>query len=58
MNTRDFGSVSLKILIEKLMYNDLDQQMVRWIENWLSDQAQRMAIGTKSSWRQVTSGVS
>lgn len=57
MNTRDFGSVSLKILIEKLMYNELDQQMARWIENWLNDQAQKVAISTKSSWRPVTSGV-
>ncbi|KAK4806791.1 hypothetical protein QYF61_005587 [Mycteria americana] len=36
----------------------LDEQTVRWIENWLNGWAQRVAIsGTKSSWIPVTSGV-
>ncbi|GAB0204001.1 mitochondrial enolase superfamily member 1 [Grus japonensis] len=53
-----FDTVSHKILIEKLMKYGLDKQTVRWIENWLNGQAQRVVISsTKSSWRPVTSSV-
>ncbi|KAK4806805.1 LOW QUALITY PROTEIN: hypothetical protein QYF61_005601, partial [Mycteria americana] len=55
---RSFDTVSHKILIQKLMKYGLDEQTVRWIENWLNGWAQRVAIsGTKSSWIPVTSGV-
>ena len=38
--------------------NGLAEQTVRWIENCLNGQAQRVVISsTKSSWSPVTSGV-
>ncbi|KAK4829153.1 LOW QUALITY PROTEIN: hypothetical protein QYF61_002368, partial [Mycteria americana] len=44
-----FNTACHKILIEKLL---------KWIENWLNGQAQRVVIsGTKSSWKPVTSNV-
>ncbi|GAB0182921.1 mitochondrial enolase superfamily member 1 [Grus japonensis] len=44
-----FDIVSHKILIDKLLMYGLDEQTVRWIENWLNGQAQRVIIsGTKS----------
>ena len=56
--SKAFDTVSQKILIEKLMMYGLDEQTVRWIENWLNVQAQRVVIsGTKSSWSPDTSGV-
>lgn len=48
--SKTFNSVSLKILLEKLMKYSLDEQTVRWVESWLNGWAQRVAIsGTKSS---------
>ncbi|GAB0207654.1 hypothetical protein GRJ2_003231100 [Grus japonensis] len=38
-----FDTVSHKIIIEKLLMHGLDEQTVRWIENWLNGQAQRVA---------------
>ncbi|KAK4825025.1 hypothetical protein QYF61_023029 [Mycteria americana] len=51
-------SVSRKILLEKLLKCELDEQTVRCMENWLPGQAQRVVVsGTKSSWRPATTGV-
>ncbi|KAK4826088.1 hypothetical protein QYF61_005047 [Mycteria americana] len=53
-----FNTVCHKILIEKLMKYGLDEQTVRWIENWLNGWTQRVVIsGTESSWRPVTNDV-
>ncbi|GAB0206675.1 mitochondrial enolase superfamily member 1 [Grus japonensis] len=54
-----FDPVSHKILIEKLLMYGLDEQTVRWTENWLNGWAQRVVISSsaKSSWKTVTSGV-
>ena len=55
--SKAFHAVSHKILIEKLMKYRLNEQSLKWIENWLNGGAQRVAIsGTKSGWRPVTSG--
>jgi len=51
-------TVSHKIFTEKLFMCGLNKRAVRWIENWLYGQVQRvMTSGTKSSWRPVTSSV-
>ena len=55
--SKAFDTVSHKIL-GKLMKYGLDAQSVRWIENRLNSQAERVVIiGTKSSWWPVTRGV-
>jgi len=52
-----FDTVSSKILINKLL-RGLDEQTVRWIENWLNVWAWRVMIsGTKASWRPIASSV-
>ena len=56
--SKAFGAVSHNILIDKLTKYGLEKSTVRWTENWLNSQAQRVVIsGTKSSWRPVTSSV-
>ncbi|PKU39480.1 rna-directed dna polymerase from mobile element jockey- hypothetical protein [Limosa lapponica baueri] len=56
--SKAFDTVSHNILIAKLKKYGLDEWTVKWIENWLKDRAQRVAIrGTESSWKPVTSGV-
>jgi len=51
-----FDTVSHKILIDKLVNYGLDEQTMRWTENWLNSCAQRVVIsGIKSSWRSMTS---
>lgn len=56
--SKAFDTVSRKILIKKLLVYGLDEQTVRWTENWLKGHAQRVVISdTKSGWRPVTIGV-
>jgi len=56
--SKAFDTVSHNILLGKLRKCGLDEWSVRWIENWLNGQTQRVVIsGTESSWRLVTSGV-
>ncbi|GAB0180296.1 mitochondrial enolase superfamily member 1 [Grus japonensis] len=53
-----FNAISHKILIDKLLMYGFDEQIARWMENWLNGWAQRMVIGgMKSSWRVVTRSV-
>ena len=50
-----FDTLSCEILTEKLMKYGLDEQRVKWTENWLNGWAQRMVIsGMKSSWRPIS----
>lgn len=47
-----FDSVFHEILIEKLLKYGLDEQVVKWIENWLNGQSQSTVIsGAKTSRR-------
>ena len=53
-----FDTVSHNILLGKLRKCRLDEQTVRWIENWLNGRAQSVVISdAESGWRPVTSGV-
>ena len=52
-----FDTVSHNILVMKLRKYDIDEWLVRWTENWLTVQVQRVVISdTGSGWRPVTSG--
>ena len=56
--SKAFNSVSHDILLAKLRKCGIDEWTVRWVENWLTGQAQRVVIrGAESGWRPVTSGV-
>jgi len=53
-----FDTAFHKIRIEKLLKCGLDEQTVRWTENWLNGQAHRVVVShKKASWRSVSSGV-
>ncbi|PKU45943.1 rna-directed dna polymerase from mobile element jockey-like [Limosa lapponica baueri] len=48
----DFDTVCCKILIDKLLMDELDEQTMRWIKNWLKGWAQRVMISSAtSSWK-------
>ena len=53
-----FDTVSHHILLGKLRKCGLDEQTVRWIENWLNGRTQRVVVisPAESSWRSVASG--
>ena len=53
-----FDKVSHGKLVVKMRRVGLDERMVRWIGNWLSDRRQRVVInGVVSGWERVESGV-
>ena len=48
--SKAFDIASFKILIEKLVKYELDEQTVKWTQNWLNDHVQGVIVsGTKSS---------
>jgi len=51
--SKPFDTVSQKILTEKLLMYRLDEQRVRWNENWLNGQPQRAG-----QWHKVWLGAS
>uniref|UniRef100_A0A8B9ZP01 Reverse transcriptase domain-containing protein n=1 Tax=Anas zonorhyncha TaxID=75864 RepID=A0A8B9ZP01_9AVES len=56
--SKAFNTVSHDILIAKLRKCGIEEWTARWVENWLTGQAQRVVIGrAESGWRPVTSGV-
>ena len=56
--SKALDTVSHHILTGKLRKCGLEEQTVRWLENWVSGRAQRVVMSsTKSRWRPVASGV-
>ncbi|XP_008941304.1 PREDICTED: leukocyte elastase inhibitor-like [Merops nubicus] len=55
--SKAFDTVSHSILAAKLRKRVLDDQVVRWIVNWLKERSQRVVVnGAECSWRPVSSG--
>ena len=53
-----FSKVPHKRLLSKLKAHGIRGNVLKWIENWLTDRKQRVAIkGKASAWTSVTSGV-
>ena len=53
-----FDKVSQEKLVLKMKRMGLEDGIVRWIENWLSDRRQRVVVnGVASGWERVESGV-
>lgn len=52
--SKTFDTFFHKILTEKVLLYELDKQTMRWVENWMNGQAQRVVTsGMKSSWSPV-----
>jgi len=56
--SKAFDTVPHSVLLEKVAAHGLDGCTLRWIKNWLNDQAQRVVVnGVKSTGWPVTSGI-
>lgn len=56
--SKAFDTDPSTILIEMLLMYGLDEQMVRWVKQWLNDLALGVMVsGAKCTWRPVTSRV-
>lgn len=56
--SKAFDTDPSKILIEMLLKYGLDEQMLRWVKQWLNDLALGVIVsGAKCTWRLVTSRV-
>jgi len=56
--SKAFDTVSHSILTDKSVRYGLDTCPIRWVENWLDSQAQRVMIcGMKSDWWLTTNDV-
>lgn len=56
--SKAFNTNPGKNLRENLLMYGPDEQTVKWTENWLNSQDQRVVISsTKSSWSPVTSSI-
>ena len=56
--SKAFDKVPHKRLILQLKTHGIQGQILNWIEAWLSGRQQRVILnGTKSDWKEVTSGV-
>ena len=52
-----FDQVSHERLIHKIKLYGIDEQTVKWIENFLKNRKQKMIVnGTQSEWSNVTMG--
>ena len=53
-----FDKVNHRLLILKLRSTGIEELIVKWIGNWLSDRKQRVVMGSsESQWASVLSGV-
>eukprot|EP00075_Anas_platyrhynchos_P003977 XP_012948559.2 uncharacterized protein LOC106014904 [Anas platyrhynchos] len=56
--SKAFNTVSHSVLQEKMTRMQLHKRIIRWVNNWLAGQAQRVLVnGVTSGWRSVTNGV-
>lgn len=55
--TRPLIQSPIVFSLTKVVRYGLGKWMIKWVENWLGCQAQRVISGAKPSWLPVTSGV-